>query len=205
MWGSGTKAVGGGQDDFRIERKDGCALVYVPFRREFVYGIRELGIGAKWNGNAWSVPEGSVEAVRALMEEFFGRTDLPDDSRIVTVRVTVTEELSEEHGPICLFGRVIASAGGRDSGAKVGSGVSFIKGYPRSGGSRQYWKTLIPAGAVFDVDGIHESVIPKGTVPYERRYATYRKRTGEIVWERHRCGGSYTACVADETGIVKEQ
>ena len=205
MRGSGTKAGNGIRDDFRIEAEDGRALVYVPFRREFVYGIRELGIGAKWNGNAWSVPEGSVDAVRALMEEFFGRTDLPDDSRIVTVRVTVTEELSEEHGPICLFGRVIASAGGRDSGAKVGSGVSFIKGYPRSGGSRQYWKTLIPTGAVFDVDGIHESIIPKGTVPYGRRYATYRKRTGEIVWERHRCGGSYTACAADETGIVKEQ
>ena len=114
MWGSGTKAGSGIRDDFRIEVEDGRARVYVPFRREFVYGIRELGIGARWNGSAWSVPEGSIDAVRALMEEFFGRTDLPDDSRIVTVRVTVMEELSEEHGPICLFGRVVASAGARE-------------------------------------------------------------------------------------------
>lgn len=190
-------------DMFRVEIDKGTALVYVPFSREFVFGIRELGIGAKWTGKAWSVPEESIDAVRALMEEFFGRTDLPDDSRVVTVRVTVTEELSEEHGPVRLFGREIASAGSRDSGAKVGKGVSFVKGYPRSGGSLKYWKTLIPAGAVFDVSGVRESMVPEGTVPYGRRYSTYRKRPGEIVWERHRCGGSYAACVKDETDIIK--
>lgn len=81
------------------------------------------------------------------MREVYGRDDQPV-AETVDVELTFAEDVSEWHGPVTLLGRAIASASGRDSGARIGEGTMFIAGKPTSGGSVKNWYTIVPAGCV---------------------------------------------------------
>lgn len=70
------------------------------------------------------------------------------------------------HDDIRLFGKTIASAYGRDSGAKLGKDAVLIKGNACSGGSVKNWRTIIVA----------ESVILLNNVPRQM----YEKKKGSI-------------------------
>lgn len=144
----------------KIEIRDTKAYVYTPYNPQFVREIKAIG-GAKWNGveRCWMIPKASVDTARKVMMEVYGETDLPDEGEKVTVRVAFDEDVEVERGPVVIYGRVIASAYGRDSGAKVGEGVTFIKGMPRSGGSRNYWETIIPEGCVVEIRNIPVAAI----------------------------------------------
>lgn len=127
---------------------NGKIAVETPYNPEFVRRIKKAG--GKWNAGkkTWECDERSIESVRAIMREVYGMDDLPQE--LVTVKVTVGgKAISEDTGPIVMFGRTIASAFGRDSGAKVGEGVVFESGTCRSGGSMKNWYTVIEAGSVF--------------------------------------------------------
>lgn len=129
---------------------NGKIAIETPYNPSFVAKIKKAG--GKWNpGNrTWECDERSIEAVRAIMREVYGQDDMPQE--LVTVRVTVGEDAISKHtGPIVLFGRTVASAYGRDSGAKVGEGVVFETGTCRSSGSVKNWYTVIDAGSVFTI------------------------------------------------------
>jgi len=130
---------------------DGKIAVETPYNPEFVRRIKKAGGKWKADKKVWECDERSIEAVRAIMREVYGMDDLPQE--LVTVRVTVREKgvIDQHTGPVVLFGRTIASAFGRDSGAKVGEGVVFEKGTCRSGGSVKNWYTIIEAGSVFTI------------------------------------------------------
>ena len=136
----------------KIEVKAGKANVFTPYNKEFVAKIKQIG-GARWNGSSrcWTVPEAEVDTVRAYMREVYGETDLPDEGDRVTVEVTFLEEATDWDGEISLFGRQICRAFGRDSGARVGEGVTLIDGKIGSGGSRANWTVWIGEGARFRV------------------------------------------------------
>lgn len=121
-----------------------------PYNPEFISRIKEAG--GKWNPGAktWDVDERSIEVVRTIMREVYGRDDRPQET--VTVKVTVGENIIYgDRGPIVLFGRIIASARSRDGGARVGDGISFEKGGADSGGSRKNWDTRISPESVFRI------------------------------------------------------
>ncbi len=133
--------------------ENGNISIVTPYNKEFVDRIKKLG--GRWNASdkAWEIDGRSIEAVRKVMREVYGRDDRPQE--LVDVRVTIGKfSLYEDCGPVTLFGRIIASAFGRDSGAKVGEGVAILSGGIESGGSRKNWKTVVLPGSeimIYDV------------------------------------------------------
>jgi hypothetical protein len=131
---------------------NGKIAVDTPYNPSFVSKIKKAG--GKWNASnrTWEVDERSVEAVRAIMREVYGQDDLPQE--LVTVKVTVGSSISQHRGPIVMFGRTVASAFGRDSGARIGEGVCFEAGGCDSSGSMKNWYTIVSAGSeitIYDV------------------------------------------------------
>ena len=135
--------------NIKVTIKDGRASVFTPFNRDFVAAIRNVG-GRKWDADdkCWTVPEEALPQVRQIMMDVYGETDLPDTCGSVTVKVTFKEEYSERRNDVIIFKKVIASARGRDSGARPGDDVTFLEGKPTSGGSMKNWESVVPAGAV---------------------------------------------------------
>lgn len=130
----------------------GKIAVETPYNPNFVSKIKKAG--GKWNASnkTWEIDERSINTVRAIMREVYGQDDLPQE--LVTVKVTVGSSISQLRGPIVMFGRTVASAFGRDTGARIGEGVCFEKGGCRSGGSMKNWYTFILAGSeitIYDV------------------------------------------------------
>lgn len=139
----------------KIEIKNNSAYVFTPYNPLFVRKIKSIG-GAMWDGyeKCWKIPSSAVDTVREIMIDVYGESDLPDDVEKVNIRVNFPDGAAEFRSPVVVFGRVIASAYGRDSGAKVGDGVVFIKGEPDSGGSVKNWKTVIPDGSIVEIHNI---------------------------------------------------
>lgn len=143
----------------KITREAGMAKIYTPYNKEFIEKVKNIG-GRKWNAaeKCWMVPESEIEIVRKYMMEVFGETDLPSEEK-VTVKVTFNEDADEERGAVVLFGKTIARATGRDSGARVGDEATLIKGKIDSGGSARYWTTTIDAGSIFTVRNVPKAAL----------------------------------------------
>lgn len=139
----------------KIEVKEDKAYVFTPYNPDFVKKVKGIG-GARWMSmdKCWRVPADTVDAVRDMMMDVYGESDITDDSEKVTVEIELEEGASEYRGPIVIFGKVIASAYGRDSGAKVGEDAVFVKGTPLSGGSMKNWTTIIPGGSIVRIRNV---------------------------------------------------
>ena len=157
----------------KIEIRGNAAYLFTPYNPTFVKKIKAIG-GAKWDGSerCWKIPASAVNTARSIMMDVYGETDLPDDGEKVTVRVSFPNGEAECRAPIVVFGRVIASAFGRDSGAKVGDGVVFIKGAPKSGGSRNNWDTIIPDGSIVEIRNV-----PKAALNDKYEYEIVEEKT----------------------------
>lgn len=134
--------------EYKIEINNDKALIYTPYNADFVARVKLLG--GKWQAEqkAWSVPSRAVAEVRGAMMAVYGRDDRePPETVDVILRFTKRYD-SEYRSPITLLGRTVASSFGRDSGAKIGTGVLFLEGAPDSYGSVKNWYTAIPAGSV---------------------------------------------------------
>ena len=141
-------------NDIRIETKD----------KNFVQKIKKIRCAA-WNGSAWTVDADFVPAVREIAKSIYGYDDT-EEVEAVTLRITFMQDKEVYHDDIRLFGKTIASAYGRDSGAKLGKDAVLIKGNACSGGSVKNWRTIIVA----------ESVILLNNVPrqmYEKKKGVY--------------------------------
>src|SRR5690606_6629784 len=137
----------------------------------FVKRIKKAG--GKWNASnkTWEVDERSIDTVRSIMREVYGQDDRPQET--VTVKVTVGKYcIAQDKGPVVLFGRTIASARGRDSGAKIGDGVSFEKGGCRSGGSVKNWDTRIEEGSVFTIFDVPRMAVEQ-KIGWDEDYGTF--------------------------------
>lgn len=173
--------------EFNITARDGKAAVTTPYNPDFVRRVKALG--GKWDSSSrtWQVREEAVEGVRAAMQAVYGRTDA-EPAATVTVVVKTKWALSALCGPFCLFGKVIARAYGRDSGAKVGDDVAFLAGQPTSSGSAKNWTTLIPGDAVIEIYGVAED--------FARREIARLNAAGEDM--------GYTAEIKGEAHIDRE-
>ena len=136
------------------------ALLYTPYNPDFVRRVKTIG-GARWDAKnrVWRIPVEAVDQARQIMREVYGECDLPDNTERVTVKLTFSKDVIAELGPIIIYGKQIASASSRDSGARVGQDVVFLEGEPGSGGSRNSWNTYIDAGSVVQVRNVPESML----------------------------------------------
>ena len=143
----------------KIEKREDKALVTTPYSADFVKKIKSIG-GARWNAKAkaWEIPADSVDTARAFMMEVYGESDISTAAAKVDVKIEAIDCLTGYREAYSIMGRTIAQAWGRDSGARIGDGIDFLKGAPESGGSAKNWTTEIPKGSVFVVHKVPESI-----------------------------------------------
>lgn len=136
--------------EFEIIIENGKANIRSPYNPDFVKRVKALG--GRWSAanRTWQVREEAIEAAREAMLETYGRCDR-EPTATVTVVVKTTRVLVGDRKPIYLFGKLIASASGRDSGANVGDSVAFTEGRPTSGGSRANWTTIVPSESTIEI------------------------------------------------------
>lgn len=148
----------------QIKTANGRAKIFTPYNAEFVSMIKCIG-GRKWDAEerCWEVPESEIEIVRGYMMDIFGETDLPTEGEKVTVKVTFNSEESKRCGSIVLFGKTLARAWGRDTGARVGEDVTLISGSVTSGGSMKYWTTEVEEGTVLKVRNVPKAALEQDT------------------------------------------
>lgn len=99
-------------------------------------------LGGKWDADekAW-IFSGLVANEVELLDEKY-------NSELLNIEITFNESVSAHCSGVTLAGFRVASASGRDSGAKLASGIALISGDIGSGGSYKNWKTVIKEGAV---------------------------------------------------------
>lgn len=136
-----------------------------PFNTWFIYQIKNIG-GARWTGERWSVPANMIDEVRKELIEDFGENDI-ERAACVDLKIKVKSELQESCGPVTMFLKDIASARGRDSGAKVGTDVSLLTGKIYSCGSVKNWKTAIEEGTEFLVKNVNKKIFEKFENEYD--------------------------------------
>ena len=140
-------------ENISVEKSGDIFAVTCPFNPDVISTFKKMG--GKWNAvtKTWGLPARVESEVRALLIDNFG-TDNSMETAIdtVTVRIVARDEIIVSQGPINFCGAIVARAFGRDSGATVGPAASLIDGDITSGGSRQYWTTIVRKGAKFLVE-----------------------------------------------------
>jgi len=131
-----------------ITINNGRAHIDTPYNPAFVAKIK--AIGGRWDAarKVWTVNESMIEEAREIMRAVYGRDDTQDNVATTDVRVRFNKVVKGHREGIILYGKTLAKAWGRDSGARTGDDVAFIEGAPDSGGSVKNWQTIIPAGSV---------------------------------------------------------
>ena len=152
-----------------ITSEGGRIYIDTPYNPDFVTRIKALG--ARWDAGRkqWYTDERNLEAVRQAMRKVYGQDDRP--AKLVSVRVRLTREVSALNKPVTLFGRTVASATGRDSGARLGEGVAFETKRPTSGGSVKNWRTVIPDESVILIHDLPETAVTD-KIDWDDKYGT---------------------------------
>lgn len=129
-----------------LEIIDDKVKVVSPYNEGFVNKCRNLR--GSFKGGAWWFDDSIIEYVREAMIRYFGTTG---ETPFETCSLLISDfSDSEDTGPVTLFGRTIARAWGRDSGAKLGDDIIFIFGNYNSGGSVKNWLTRV-SDATFEI------------------------------------------------------
>ena len=79
--------------------------------------------------------------------------------------ITFREARSEDEGPVTIFGRVVARAYGRDSAARIGEGVVFVKGKAFSRCDHKGWRTVVGEGSVVRMGSVPRDLVVSGLPP----------------------------------------
>lgn len=146
----------------RIEVKDGMANVYTPYSMEFVKKIKGIG-GAKWDPKykCWIVDQFAVDVVRQIMLDVYGYSDI-STNETVNLEITVMQDIAVLRADVNIYGKVLAHAYGRDTGAKVGDDVAFIAGSAKSGGSAGRWLSMVNAGSKVILSNVNKNLFDRG-------------------------------------------
>lgn len=133
--------------EIRIESVADRIAVSAPFNAGFNAAAKARS--GRWDSErrAWIFHVEDVDFVKSLCLEYHG-SDGSAPAETCTLRVFFPKDDYAERGSIRLNGRDLASASGRDSGAKLGHDVVLESGKVGSGGSHQYWRTTVKAGTV---------------------------------------------------------
>ncbi|MBD5170045.1 MAG: hypothetical protein HDT20_08025 [Oscillibacter sp.] len=132
----------------KIKIENGKASISTPYHSEFVRKIKRCA-NAKWDPehNVWVVDAKYVPAVRQIMCDVYGESDIPESKRY-DVKLTFHKSVYSICDGVFFFGKCVARAYGRDSGARVGEGVCYLAGECESGGSVRNWQSIVNKGSV---------------------------------------------------------
>lgn len=126
-----------------VRVENGRVYVRSPWNEEFVKDAREQ-LSGKFIAGEWVFDVFNEQRVRKLLMELYGCDGITTDT--CTVRVVLDEDDDAKQGPICVYGRPIARATGRDSGATLSPGIVLVEGSFTSGGSMKNWWTKVKNG-----------------------------------------------------------
>ena len=177
--------------DISITVKDEIVNIYVPYNKEFISEIKNIG-SAKWNSDekCWTVPEEYIDNVREMMVHIYGYSDI---SKNETVKVTVKflEGVAETKDSVKIFGKDVSKATSRDSGARVGENVVLVSGKIESGGSRVYWESQVEEGTIFSLSKVNKNVFDKekNNPPYKIEIFDVKdevERKSELIAEKEK-------------------
>lgn len=149
----------------KIKIDDGKVFVKSPFHP--AEPQRAKNIGGKWNGVEWMYDERDLDRVKKLYIDIFGTDGSPCE--LVDVRITIPEDdyISCLNQGIYIYGREVARAYSRDSGAKIGDGVVVInEGGFNSGGSMKNWRTESSKGIIFEIRDLPGAIVERGFACY---------------------------------------
>lgn len=134
--------------EIKLEIIDDQVKVTTPYNADFVQKCRNMKGKWKKSENAWYIDDSLIDDIRDAMIEIYGTTgELPVEYCSLRIKDYTA---SQDQGPVVLFGRTIAMARGRDSGARMGDDVVFISGSYNSGGSVKNWTTRVE-DATFEI------------------------------------------------------
>jgi len=133
--------------------------MYTPYNRDFVTAIKGVG-SARWSADsrAWVCREEDADAAKAILRRIYGEDGESVETRY-TVKIRLTEDLRGDRAPVVYMGKQLASARGRDTGARVGEDVILEKGSVISGGSRANWESIAREGAEFSLKHVGQELI----------------------------------------------
>jgi len=140
-----------------IQERNGSLTVRAPYHPDFPSRAKRLT--GRWNPaeQVWTFDPRTEPEVRELCTAIYGTDGTP--TATVTVRAIAARQVAEFREPVTLYGRVLARARGRDSGAKLGEGVVLVKGRICSGGSARHWKTIVEEGTEFVVYDVPATMV----------------------------------------------
>lgn len=130
-------------------KESGKLYVFTPYNAAFIRDVKN--INGTWSGSnrAWVVEPVMKEQLKKLLLKHYGETG---EELKRTYKITATEDHDVKWGPVQAGGLTLASAMGRDSGAKVSEGVYLLEGRIYSSGSVKNWFTSVEDGSIFQVD-----------------------------------------------------
>ena len=136
-----------------IEIGDGIIAVDSPYNRDFI--DRAKMTGGKWSGGVWEFPVENEAEVRNLCMDIYGSDGERDETCTVLVEFSrdcpASFYTTGSRQPLTVSGVHMASAFGRDSGARLADGVILVGGAVDSGGSVKNYHVWVEPGSVFKV------------------------------------------------------
>ena len=127
-----------------FKKQDGKIIVTTYYNRKFSSKARNLR--GQWDSvkKAWVFDESVEEYVKQALIDIFGVTG---EIQYETCSLLIKDFTAwETRGEVELFGRTVARAFGRDSGAKLGDDIIWVSGSYHSGGSVKNWTTEVENG-----------------------------------------------------------
>lgn len=130
----------------KITRTETNIIVHSEYNSEFVTHARNLA--GRWDDTqkSWIFDIRNEADVLQACYLAYGEDGVRNNK--CSVKITLPNGYYVDQGTICFFGRQIARAFGRDSGAKVFPGVVIKEGGFSSGGSAKHWTTRALKGTV---------------------------------------------------------
>lgn len=149
-----------------VRKVDDKLHVTSPYSSTFVAKARKLG--GKWDNDAkaWVFDALAEGPLRETLIDCYGTDGSPEQQ--IALKIKAKGELSEWRGAVTFGGIPVATAWGRDSGAKVCDGVILSSGKITSGGSVANWRTYVSDGAEFILTSIPKSIFER-----KERWAEY--------------------------------
>lgn len=115
--------------------------VQTPYNAEFVKKARNIRGSWDKETSEWVFDDSVEDYVKDALMECYGTTG---EGIVEICSILIKDKyICGDKGPAELFGRTIARAFGRDSGAKLGDDIIWISGDYNSSGSMKNWSTRV--------------------------------------------------------------
>lgn len=189
--------------------ENGTIKVITPYNPAFISDLKKTFGSRRWDKNGWILPSQNIDEVRSMMRKHYGCDDRM--TPMATVEVEAKQDIRATCNPVMAYGRVVARASGRDSGAFVGEYVTMEpEGDIYSAGTTKYWETVVKKGTRFKILHVVDNLIePENTEEENFSLISIVKENPEIdvIKEEYRTLANRMAAIerqAKEMGVSKK-